>query len=182
VFEGIQNHTVTTRIAIRTDAGVAAARLQYAIAERFPDITGPRSVWTTGRVTVSPDAASIIPGGAEILFQFRDEDKAMLKRFDTALRDLVEETSARTGCASSIERIANGQHRRMDEAFQDALERAAELHCADSHTRMPSGAGQDAQLVARKMRAGMLFVPNIGGISHHWTENTEDADLGKLHL
>lgn len=177
VFEGIQNHAGTTRMAIRKDAGVAAARLQCAIAERFPDIAGPRSVWTTGRITVSPGAASIIPGGTEILFQFRDEDEATLERFDAALRDLVEETSARTGCAASIERIAKGQPWRMDEAFQDALERAAERHCADSHTRMPSGASHDAQLVARKMRAGMLFVPSIGGISHHWTENTEDADL-----
>jgi N-carbamoyl-L-amino-acid hydrolase len=27
------------------------------------------------------------------------------------------------------------------------------------------------------MPAGMLFVPSIGGISHHWTENTDDADI-----
>jgi N-carbamoyl-L-amino-acid hydrolase len=23
----------------------------------------------------------------------------------------------------------------------------------------------------------MLFVPSIGGISHHWTENTSDEDI-----
>jgi len=27
------------------------------------------------------------------------------------------------------------------------------------------------------MPAGMLFVPSIGGISHHWSENTDDADI-----
>ena len=43
--------------------------------------------------------------------------------------------------------------------------------------RMPSGAGHDAQWLARKMPAAMMFVPSIGGISHHWTENTSDEDL-----
>ena len=42
---------------------------------------------------------------------------------------------------------------------------------------MPSGAGHDAQNIARKMPAAMLFVPSIGGISHHWAEDTKDDDL-----
>jgi N-carbamoyl-L-amino-acid hydrolase len=27
------------------------------------------------------------------------------------------------------------------------------------------------------MPAAMLFVPSIGGISHHWAEDTKDEDL-----
>jgi N-carbamoyl-L-amino-acid hydrolase len=65
----------------------------------------------------------------------------------------------------------------MDEALQGALERAAERRAPGQHTRMPSGAGHDAQWLARKLPAAMLFVPSIGGISHHWTENTSDADI-----
>jgi len=42
---------------------------------------------------------------------------------------------------------------------------------------MPSGAGHDAQILATIMPAGMLFVPSIGGISHHWAEDTKDEDL-----
>ena len=42
---------------------------------------------------------------------------------------------------------------------------------------MPSGAGHDAQVLATIMPSAMLFVPSIGGISHHWTENTADADI-----
>ncbi len=42
---------------------------------------------------------------------------------------------------------------------------------------MPSGAGHDAQVIARTMPASMLFVPSIGGISHHWSEDTKDEDL-----
>ena len=42
---------------------------------------------------------------------------------------------------------------------------------------MPSGAGHDAQQLARVMPAAMLFVPSIGGISHHWSEDTAEADI-----
>ena len=42
---------------------------------------------------------------------------------------------------------------------------------------MPSGAGHDAQWLARKLPAAMMFVPSISGISHHWSENTSDEDL-----
>ena len=65
----------------------------------------------------------------------------------------------------------------MDEKLQAAIERAAERRAPGKHVRMPSGAGHDTQWLARKLPAAMLFVPSIGGISHHWTENTSDADI-----
>lgn len=177
VFHGVQNHAGTTRMAIRKDAGVAAATLAMAIADRFPAIAGPRSVWTTGRITLEPGAPSIIPGKAEMLFQFRDCEASVLERLDFALRDLVTQTEAKTGCPAEIERIATGQPWHMDTDFQNAIEAAAARHAPEAHVRMPSGASHDAQIIARKLRAGMLFVPSIGGISHHWTENTDDADI-----
>ena len=57
-----------------------------AIDERFPDICGPRTVWTTGRITLDPGAPSIIPGGAEMLFQIRDDDPAVIERLEELLR------------------------------------------------------------------------------------------------
>jgi N-carbamoyl-L-amino-acid hydrolase len=65
----------------------------------------------------------------------------------------------------------------MDAAFQDAIEAASADFAGAKSLRMPSGAGHDAQILATIMPSGMLFVPSIGGISHHWTENTEDADI-----
>lgn len=177
VFHGVQNHAGTTRMAIRKDAGVAAATLAMAIAGRFPQVAAPRSVWTTGRIVLEPGALSIIPGKAEMMFQFRDAAMPVLERLDGALRELVEETAAKTGCRAEIERIATGRPWEMDAGFQDAIEAAAERHASGAHVRMPSGASHDAQIIARQLPAGMLFVPSIGGISHHWTENTDDADI-----
>ena len=65
----------------------------------------------------------------------------------------------------------------MDAGFQDALDHAAERHAPGLHVRMPSGAGHDAQVLAERMKSAMLFVPSIGGISHHYAENTKDDDI-----
>lgn len=65
----------------------------------------------------------------------------------------------------------------MDERFQKALDDAASRHAPGLGVRMPSGAGHDAQYIARKIPAAMMFVPSIGGISHHWSENTSDEDI-----
>lgn len=176
-FYGIQNHAGTTRMAIRKDAGVAAATLAMIIAQRFPEVAGPRSVWTAGRITLEPGAPHIIPGKAEMLFQCRDSEMPVLERLDAVLKELVDETAIKTGCRAEIERTETGKPWHMDPGFQVAIEHAVARHAPGAYVRMPSGAGHDAQVVGRKLRAAMLFVPSIGGISHHWTENTDDADL-----
>src|ERR1700742_1375449 len=86
VFTGEQNHAGTTRMEIRRDAGLALARFCVAIDENFPKLCGPRTVWTTGRITLDPGAPSIIPGRAEMLFQIRDVDPAVIKRLEAELR------------------------------------------------------------------------------------------------
>jgi beta-ureidopropionase / N-carbamoyl-L-amino-acid hydrolase len=176
VFEGVQNHAGTTRMAIRKDAGVALVQLAAAIYARFPQVAGPRTVWTTGRITLDPGAPSIVPGSAEMLFQFRDTDPAMLTKLDHALEELVAE-AAKGPCRVSIVERGQSTPQAMDSGFQDALERAAERHAPGLHMRMPSGAGHDAQILAERMKSAMLFVPSIGGISHHYDENTKDEDI-----
>ena len=176
VFEGQQNHAGTTRMAVRRDAGVALVKLAAAIEERFPQVAGPRTVWTTGRITLDPGAPSIVPGGAEMLFQFRDTDPALLFALEKELDTLVE--AANQGpCRVTIASRGRSVPRDMDPGFQAALDAAAEMHAPGLHTRMHSGAGHDAQIMSHVMPSGMLFVPSIGGISHHYSENTSDADL-----
>lgn len=77
----------------------------------------------------------------------------------------------------TVERIRVGAPAMMDSRFQDAIDAASKALAGGRSMRMPSGAGHDAQMLATMMPAGMLFVPSIGGISHHWTENTADEDI-----
>lgn len=176
-FMGAQNHAGTTRMARRKDAGLALAHFCVAIDQRFPDVASVRTVWTTGRITLDPGAPSIIPGSAEMLFQIRDDDPDVVVRLESLLQAMAKEATAAGPCAVSIERIRVGVPAPMDGGIQDAVEGAAEIHAPSQSLRMHSGAGHDAQILATVMPAGMLFVPSIGGISHHWTENTSDQDI-----
>ncbi|WP_426537997.1 Zn-dependent hydrolase [Bradyrhizobium sp. McL0615] len=176
-FTGEQNHAGTTRMAIRRDAGLALARFCVAIDERFPATCGPRTVWTTGRITLDPGAPSIIPGAAEMLFQIRDDDPAVIARLEDLLRAMAAEVDKQGRCSVAVERIRTGAPALMDVSFQQAIEQAGAACAGGRSIRMPSGAGHDAQTLATVMPAGMLFVPSIGGISHHWTENTADGDI-----
>jgi N-carbamoyl-L-amino-acid hydrolase len=176
VFEGQQNHAGTTRMAVRRDAGVALIKLAAAIEDRFPNVVGPRTVWTTGRITLEPGAPSIVPGRAEMLFQFRDTDQAHLFALETELKTLVEQAN-QGPCRVTIAHIGRSVPRQMDTSFQTALEHSAQRHAPLSHQRMPSGAGHDAQIMAEVMPAGMLFVPSICGVSHHYSEDTKEEDI-----
>ena len=177
IFTGAQNHAGTTRMAVRMDAGLALTRFCVAIDETFPAICGPRTVWTTGRITLEPGAPSIIPGRAGMLFQMRDADATVIERLEEKLRSMAAEVTAQGPCSVSVERIRTGAPATMDASFQDTIEAASAALAGGRSLRMPSGAGHDAQILATIMPAGMLFVPSIGGISHHWIENTDDADI-----
>lgn len=176
-FIGEQNHAGTTRMAVRKDAGLALARFCVAIDDSFPALCGPRTVWTTGRITLDPGAPSIIPGGAEMLFQIRDDNPEVIARLEAQLHRMADEATAQGRCSVKVERIRTGVPAMMTPTFQDAIEAASAACAGGKSIRMPSGAGHDAQVLATLMPAAMLFVPSIGGISHHWSENTDDADI-----
>ncbi len=175
--EGVQNHAGTTRMAIRKDAGLALCKLCVAIDDAFPAVAGPRSVWTTGRMRFEPGEPSVIPGRAEMHFQFRDTDPARLTRMDETLAALVAAANDAGPCTVSIERRSNTRPAPMAPALADAFAAAAESLAPGAWTRMPSAAGHDAQNFAAIMPTAMLFVPSIGGISHHWAEDTKDEDI-----
>jgi beta-ureidopropionase / N-carbamoyl-L-amino-acid hydrolase len=176
-FTGEQNHAGTTRMAVRKDAGLALAKFCIAIDEQFPKACGPRTVWTTGSIKLDPGAPSIIPGAAEMLFQIRDVDATVIDRLEQLLRGMAEDASARGPCTVAVTRIRSGAPAMMDDSFQQAIEAASQMLAGGKSIRMPSAAGHDAQVLSTIMPSGMLFVPSIGGISHHWTENTDDADI-----
>ncbi|WP_420971407.1 Zn-dependent hydrolase [Bradyrhizobium sp. B120] len=176
-FTGEQNHAGTTRMAVRRDAGLALARFCVAIDDSFAALCGPRTVWTTGRITLDPGAPSIIPGHAEMLFQIRDDNPEVIARLEAHLHRLAEEATAQGRCGVKVERIRTGVPAMMTPAFQDAIEAASAACAGGKSIRMPSCAGHDAQVLATIMPAAMLFVPSIGGVSHHWSENTDDADI-----
>jgi N-carbamoyl-L-amino-acid hydrolase len=176
-LNGEQNHAGTTRMVRRKDAGVAMVRLATRIHDRFPEIAGPRTVWTIGRMLIEPNAPSVIPGRAEMQVQFRDADPERLAQFETALHELVGEADRTGPCRVEINPIARSEPRPMDPGFQAQIEAAAERHAPGMHMRLPSAAGHDAAVLSYRMPAGMMFIPSLGGISHHWSEDSAEEDI-----
>jgi N-carbamoyl-L-amino-acid hydrolase len=156
---------------------VAAVRLLAAIDAEFPRVCAERSVWTTGRILLEPNLPQIIPGRAEIFFSFRDLSVEVMDRMEACLRRLVTENNRRDRCLTRLEPVGHADPVLCDPAIVAAFTGAAESLCPDTWQAMPSGAIHDSQILARKLPVGMLFVPSIGGISHHWTEDTKRADL-----
>ncbi len=176
-FEGQQNHAGTTTMASRKDAGKALMALWRRIEDAFPNIAGPFSVWTVGRVTLEPGGPSIIPGHAEMIFQFRDAEMATLERMHACLEQLVADVEVEGPCPARLEVMSQLTPALMADGPKNALIEAAKALAPDDYTIMPSGAAHDAQVIAPHIPAAMMFVPSIGGISHHWSENTSDEHL-----
>ena len=174
---GVQNHAGTTRMEIRKDAGAALMRIYNQIEQQFPLHAGPRTVWTVGRIILYPGAPSIVPGSAEMLFQFRDEDIKILEQLKTVIRNIVKTEDANGPCNITITKRGRSDPAVMNKNLQSHIETAAENAAPGKHVRMPSGAGHDARTIAQVLPAAMMFIPSIGGISHHYRENTSDDDI-----
>jgi beta-ureidopropionase / N-carbamoyl-L-amino-acid hydrolase len=177
IVEGQQDHTGGTTMAERKDAGLTAVRILAAIDTEFPRVAGQRSVWTTGRIVLEPNAPQIIPGRAEVSFSFRDLSPEVMADMERCLQAVVQESNRRERCPATLEAVGHSAPAPCDPAMRAALTEAAEVLCPGDWQAMPSGAIHDSQIIARKLPVAMLFVPSIGGISHHWAEDTKREDL-----
>ena len=67
----------------------------------FPNRPNADTVWTFGQLSLSPGAASIIPGHARLTLQFRDPDDGVLDKLEAVLYELVAETNGSNGNRSA---------------------------------------------------------------------------------
>ena len=174
---GVQNHAGTTRMDIRKDAGAALMRIYHEIDTCFPVLARPRTVWTVGKIALDPGAPAVVPGFAEMIFQFRDTDPGLLDRLNATLEEIVAAENASGPCEVALCAQGRSEPALMDDAMQDSIEAAAESLAPGKHVRMPSGAGHDARTLSQKLPVAMMFIPSIGGVSHHYSEDTADADI-----
>ncbi|MDR9394985.1 MAG: hydantoinase/carbamoylase family amidase [Roseovarius sp.] len=176
-FEGQQNHAGTTPMYLRRDAFQGLGDFNARINDRFRNVVTPRTVWTIGHVRLHPDAHSIVPGRATFSMQWRDGDADRLHRMERIIRDTAQEVAEERGLGLAFGDMLGLAPVPMDSRLCDALCTGAETAAPGRWRRMPSGALHDATNVSRLMPAAMLFVPSIGGISHAFDEDTDEADL-----
>ncbi|TPN01437.1 Zn-dependent hydrolase [Mesorhizobium sp. B2-1-3A] len=173
-LDGVANHAGTTPMSMRRDAGYAAARVVTFLHDRAAASNAP-TVATVGTMRLEPNAINVIPSRAVFTVDLRDPDEQRLQAEEAALAAFLEQLAVE-GIAVTVERLARFEPVVFDRRVVELIETAARKRGLVSR-RMTSGAGHDAQMIARIAPAAMIFVPSAGGISHSPLEHTEDAEL-----
>jgi beta-ureidopropionase / N-carbamoyl-L-amino-acid hydrolase len=172
---GVSNHAGTTPMRLRHDAGYVAC----AIAQQAREIArslGGDQVATVGAINLSPNLVNVIANQAVFTVDLRNTDEAKLQEAEKRLHAFAGELAAAEGVTLAHRKLARFEPVAFDPAVVELVETTAR-RLGHSVRRLPSGAGHDAQMLARVCPAGMIFVPSVGGISHNVEEFTKLQDV-----
>jgi beta-ureidopropionase / N-carbamoyl-L-amino-acid hydrolase len=172
---GVSNHAGTTPMRLRHDAGYVACAIAHHAREIARSLRGDQ-VATVGAITLSPNLVNVIANQAVFTVDLRNTDEAKLQEAEKRLHAFAREIAAAERVTLTHRTLARFEPVAFDPAVVDLVEATA-LRLGHSVRRLPSGAGHDAQMLARVCPAGMIFVPSVGGISHNVEEFTELPDI-----
>jgi len=166
-------HAGTAPRATRRDALLAAARAATALDALTAD---PADItrFTIGRFTVSPNAPSVVPERVQFSIDLRHPDEAVLRRLGDAVAATI--AAATQPCAANTEELSTAWPSLFDARLRADLARLA----TDPTMPLLSMAGHDARFLAPLCPTAMIFIPCLGGITHHPAESItpEDALAG----
>jgi N-carbamoyl-L-amino-acid hydrolase len=175
-IEGFANHAGTTPMDQRRDALLAAANLIIAVNKVVTSVPG-RQVGTVGRIKAEPGAPNVIPGRVVMSLELRDLSADKINQLYQSIRREAETIAQKTGTKITFTPIdVTAVPAPTDERIRRIIAESAE-ELGLSYQFMPSGAGHDAQDMARITPTGMIFVPSVGGISHSPKEYTRPEDM-----
>ena len=172
---GQSNHAGTTPMSMRHDAGYAAARVATFVRELALEFGDPQ-VGTVGAINLHPNLINVVAATATMTVDIRNTDEATLKLAEAHLGIFLEQLAHSEGVTIEVRSLARFEPVAFDPDVIDLVASAAQSQGL-SVRRMPSGAGHDAQMLARLCPTAMIFTPSVGGISHNPAEHTDVDDL-----
>ena len=171
---GFANHAGTTPMPDRRNALFAAAKLIEAVQEEVTRSPG-RQVGTVGHLEVFPNARNVVPGRVKATLELRDLDAAKIAAIGERIAARARGIAAETRTAITLQKVETDPPALATPRIQHEIETAAAgLGLKTMH--LPSGAGHDAQILAKVTDMGMIFVPSLRGISHSPKESTPWPD------
>lgn len=174
-IDGLANHAGATPMDQRQDALLAAAKFTVAVNDAITREPG-RQVATVGRLVATPNTTNVVPGQVVLTVDLRDLDAGKLARFRSAFEQIAREIGAATSTTFALKSLHDSEPAMADAGVMGWIESSASA-LGLTRQRMPSGAGHDAQELARIAPMGMIFVPSIGGISHSPREFSKPGDI-----
>ena len=174
-IEGQSNHAGTTPMRLRRDAGLAAGEVAVAV-RRIAGELGGDQVGTVGSIRLHPSLVNVVAARAVVTVDLRNTDEQALQEAERRLAAELDRLAEAEGVTVTTRSTARFEPVTFDPAVVDLVASTA-ADMGLSVRRMPSGAGHDAQMMARVCPTGMVFVPSVKGISHNPAEHTEPEDL-----
>ncbi len=175
VVTGQSNHAGTTPMHLRHDPGFVAAACANFARELALDIGHPH-VATVGRIELHPNLVNVVAASATFTVDLRNTDEQKLQESEQRFMEFLTATADAEGCTVETRTLARFEPVIFDETVVDLVEQTA-TSLGHSVKRMPSGAGHDAQMLARVCPTAMVFTPSVDGISHNPAEYTSPEDL-----
>ena len=177
VVQGNANHAGTTPTHLRHDAGYVASAV-VAELRAIARNSGGSTLATVGCMTFEPNVINVIARRASFTVDLRDPDEARLQAAEKRLTQFLADIAQEEGVQIDTEQLVRFRPVAFDKDLTNEIEASAKRF-GFSHRRMTSGAGHDAQMIARIAPSAMIFVPSRGGISHNPREHTDDEQLLK---
>ncbi|MFZ9622892.1 MAG: Zn-dependent hydrolase [Ilumatobacteraceae bacterium] len=174
-IEGQSNHAGTTPMHLRKDPAFAAAKLTVFLRDLATRLAG-NQVCTVGKIDVHPNLTNVVPSKVVMTLDVRNTDESILQSAEADIARFCEELAVAERVRIVRRPLARFEPVIFDDRVVDLVESVARDR-GNSVQRMPSGAGHDAQMLARLCPTGMIFVPSHGGLSHNVNEHTDEADL-----
>jgi len=174
-IEGFANHAGTTAMNNRQDALLAAARFIEAVNRVVTSVPG-RQVGTVGRIQALPGAPNVIPGKVVCSLELRDLDATKIQMLYQKIRVEADQIAKSNRVTFNFKDLNANIPAPTDPRIRAIIDSSAK-ELGLSTKLMPSGAGHDAQDMARIGPVGMIFIPSIGGISHSPKEFSRAKDI-----
>ncbi len=179
-FTGEAAHAGTTPMESRRDALPAAAEFilqMRAEAARYARGGQGYFVATAGKLTVTPNAANVVPGEVTLLLDLRSDAYPLVEKFVASLYAMAGVAAQQHGVRlTHFDRVSDSDPATCDQTLMDSLRRSAEA-LGYTHVDLTSGAGHDSAFLSRLTPCAMVFVPSRGGKSHCPEEWTDPVQL-----
>jgi N-carbamoyl-L-amino-acid hydrolase len=173
--EGFANHAGTTAMNNRRDALLAAAKFIEAVNRIVTSVPG-RQVGTVGKIQAFPGAPNVIPGKVILTLELRDLDAAKIQMLYQKIRAEADQIATAGKVTFDFKELNTNIPAPTDPRIRAIIDSSAKA-LGLTTKQMPSGAGHDAQDMARLGPVGMIFIPSIGGISHSPKEFSRVQDI-----
>ena len=174
-IKGQSNHAGTTPMNLRRDPGYAAARIATFVRELALELGG-RQVATVGQIKLHPNLVNVVAANATLTVDLRNTDEMVLQQAEKQLAVFCDELAENENVTITSRSLARFEPVVFDPEVVDRVACTAEA-LGHSVKRMPSGAGHDAQMLARVCPTAMIFTPSWMGLSHNPFEHTEPDDI-----